>query len=417
MGIFSGAIATVRYLQTTVRMALLLVVRWPLRTSLTAFGILVGVAAVTITVALGDGARRKVSSQIESLGANVLMIESREVSKSGAKADVPVSTLSERDVVALKAQLSDLNYASPLLVSREQMLYGGANTSVEIVGTTLDFFPIRTWKVADGGLWDEQAEKVGERVCIIGQTVKQDLFGDAPAVGQVVRLGRYPFRVIGVLEAKGQDPFGRDEDARVIMPISSARARLRPTMFDEVDVILLSATSKEASARVSSAATALLRERHQLLEGMDNDFRVRSQQEFQAVQEKIIGVLNLLLVSIAFVSLAVGGVGIMNIMLVSVSERTKEIGIRLAIGARERDVLLQFLVEAVVLSLLGGGLGALVAVIAITLLAGPLDLPLRVSLPGLFLALGTSTVIGIVFGFFPARRAARMDPIDALRAE
>jgi putative ABC transport system permease protein len=398
-------------------MALLVVVRWPLRTSLTAFGILVGVAAVTVTVALGDGARRKVSAQIESLGANVLMIESREVSKSGAKAAAPASSLSERDVEAIKQQVSELQHATPLLVSREQMLYGSANTSVEIVGTTLDFFPVRKWKTSDGATWDEQAQRVGERVCVIGQTVKNDLFGTAPAVGQVVRLGRYPFRVIGVLEPKGQDPFGRDEDARVIMPIASARARLRPTAFDEVDVILLSATSKAASERVSTAAKALLRERHQLIEGMEDDFRIRSQQEFQAVQEKIISVLNTLLISIALVSLAVGGVGIMNIMLVSVSERTKEIGIRLAIGARERDILLQFLVEAVVLSLLGGGLGTLVALVAIFLLAAPLDLPLAVSVPGLLVALGTSTLIGVVFGFFPAQRAARMDPIDALRTE
>ncbi len=405
-----------RYLLTAVRMALLVVVRWPLRTGLTAFGILVGVAAVTTTVALGDGARQKVSSQIENLGSNAILVESRETAKSGAKGEL-TSSLSEADAKAISAEVSGVAFVAPLLVSREQMMFEGANTSVEIIGTNADFFPVRSWKPAAGEIWSEQAEKTGERVCLIGQTVREQLFGTSDPVGRIVRLGRYPFRVIGLMTPKGQDPFGRDEDARVMMPISTARSRLRSTRFDEVDVILVSAKSAEASDGVRRGIRALLRERHGLAEGVHNDFRIRTQEEFQEAQERIVGVLNMLLVSIALVSLVVGGVGIMNIMLVSVSERTREIGIRLAIGARERDVLIQFMVESVVLSMLGGVAGALIAAVAVRVLANMLELPMVLSVPTLLVALGVSMGIGVVFGFLPARRAARMDPIDALRAD
>jgi putative ABC transport system permease protein len=254
-------------------------------------------------------------------------------------------------------------------------------------------------------------------VCVIGQTIVDELFGDVDPVGRVLRVGRHPFRILGVMTAKGQDSFGRDEDARIWIPIDAARSKLRPVSFGQVDSLIVSANSAEDSERATAAITSLLRQRHHLLDGMDNDFRIRSQGEFRQVQDRVLGILSLLLVSVALVSLVVGGIGIMNIMLVSVTERTKEIGIRLAIGARSRDILLQFLVEASVLSALGGVSGAIAAGVGVHLLARALDVPMAVSAPALLTALAVSLAIGVVFGLWPARRAAALDPIEALRGE
>ncbi len=416
-GVGRGAAAAPLYLFNTLRMAFGVLARWPLRAALTAFGILIGVAAVTVTVALGEGTRRKVSAQVDKLGSNALVIQATTRARSGAVSSNDLALLSESDADAIRAHGEGVAHVAPMLVSREQLVFAAGNVNGEIVGTTLDFFPIREWKTARGGVWDRQAENTGARVCVIGQTLSDELFGDEDPVGRVVRIGRHPFRIIGLMEPKGQDTFGRDEDARVLMPIKAARSKLRPAQFGQVDSLLISSDSAENSNRAKRSATSILRQRHGLAERVENDFRVRSQAEFREVQGRILGVLNVLLVSIALVSLVVGGVGIMNIMLVSVSERTREIGIRMAIGARERDILIQFLVEASVLSLCGGASGAAIAAIIIELLAGALDIPMTISIPALSTALAVSMGIGVVFGFLPARRAAALDPIEALRSE
>jgi putative ABC transport system permease protein len=409
--------ASLYYFANTLMMAVDALLRWPLRAALTALGILIGVAAVVVTVALGEGTRERVASQISNLGSNALVVQAERRPRSGAVTDDMMAALTEEDGAAIIREVDAVEYVAPTLESREQVLYFDANLNIELMGTTLDFFAIRAWKLKSGVLWSASAQNTGERVCVIGQTVAEEVFGGADPVGSVVRLGAYPFRVIGLLESKGQDSFGRDEDSRVVIPIKAMRGRLKPMPHGWVDSLLLSAKSEALSEPARKASERLLRQRHGLLEGIENDFRIRSQAEFMAVQERIFGVLNLLLVSIAIVSLVVGGVGIMNIMLVSISERTKEIGIRLAVGARERDILWQFLVEAVLLSVIGGVLGTVVAVASVGFLASALSLPMTVSLPALLAALAVSSVIGMTFGFLPARRAAKLDPIDALRAE
>jgi putative ABC transport system permease protein len=391
--------------------------RSPLRASLTAFGILVGVAAVTIVVALGDGATQQISGRIDSMGENALMVMPADTLKSGVRDERAVGVLTEADADALAEEAPAVEKSAPLLFSSAQVAWRDANTPTMIVGTKRAFLDIRRWKIATGALWGVSSETLGEKVCVIGVSVKTNLFGAEDPVGQVLRIGRHPFRILGVLEEKGQGPFGNDQDDVVLMPVATLRAKLLSTLPGQVGRILLQGTTPDSAAEVERQATSILRQRHGLTEGAENDFRIRSQEDFRRRQEGILGTLRTLLLSVALVSLIVGGIGVMNIMLVSVTERTREIGIRLAIGAREIDILFQFLVEAVVLSLLGGAAGALLAVVAVGAIAKALGWEMEVSTDALVVALVTSTTLGVTFGFFPARRAARLDPIVALRRE
>jgi putative ABC transport system permease protein len=405
-----------RYLLTTVLMALRAIGRWPLQAALTSFGIMVGVLAVTVTVALGEGARQKVASQIDNLGSNALLVRPEGRIRAGV-ATGEVAPLREADGEVILREVSRIRQVAPIVSLREGLAFGATNTNAEVLGTTLAYFDVRNWQPNLGTLWDTRAEQAGARVCVLGETVRRELFGIEDPVGSVIRMGRIPLRVIGVLASKGQDSFGRDEDARIVVPLSSVRAKSGSAVAGRVDSLVLSATSSRDSAQAVLDVTRVLRLVHGLAEEAPNDFTVRSQAEFRAIQDRVLGILNTLLVSVAAVSLVVGGIGIMNIMLVSVTERTKEIGIRLAIGASETDVLIQFLVEAVVLSLLGGLLGALAAVVVVTSLGDSLGFTLSISPVALSVSLLVSCGVGVVFGFFPARRAARLDPIDALRGE
>ncbi len=405
-----------RFVWTALIVALGALRRSPLRASLTAFGILVGVAAVTIVVALGEGATEQVSGRIDSMGENALLVMPSETARSGVR-DERTGFLTEGDVEALAQEAPSVERAAPLLTTLAQVAWRDSNTATTVVGTTRAFFEIRRWKVQSGALWTQGSENTGEKVCLIGTTVRDNLFGSEDPVGQTLRIGRYPFRIVGLLEKKGQGPFGNDQDDAVVTPVATVRSKLLPTRPGVVHRILLQGTSPDVAAEVERQATEILRQRHHLSEGVENDFRIRSQEEFRRTQDAILGVLRMLLVSIAAVSLVVGGIGVMNIMLVSVTERTREIGIRLAIGARELDILIQFLVEAVVLSLFGGAAGALLAVLAVGGIARALDWHMGVSTDALGAALVTSMGVGILFGFFPARRAAMLDPIHALHRE
>jgi putative ABC transport system permease protein len=391
--------------------------RNPLRSALTTFGILIGVAAVTIVVALGDGAQRAISSRIDALGNNAVMVRPEETSKSGARAGVALPMLTEDDAKAIEREAPSVAVAAPLLLSFSQISHADSNASAQVVGSSRGFFQVRAWKTKSGDFWPASSENTGEKVCVIGSSLSIALFGDADPIGRSLRIGRHPFVIVGLLESKGQGPTGQDMDQIVVMPISTARSKLIPSRPGQAHILLLSSVRSDGADQVQREVTAILRQRHRLSDGMENDFRIRSQEEFRKTQEGIVDVLRALLFGIALVSLAVGGIGVMNIMLVSVAERTREIGIRLAIGARENDILLQFLVEAAALALVGGVCGSILAGFAVAAIGDALNWDMALSPRALAIALATSAGIGLVFGLLPARRAARLDPIVALRRE
>jgi putative ABC transport system permease protein len=306
---------------------------------------------------------------------------------------------------------------APFLGTSGQVVYGDKNVQTSLLGTKLPYFVIRKWKIAKGELWQESDELIKSKVCILGATVATSLFGTEDPVGRTIRIGRAPFHVIGVFEARGSSLFGDDQDDRIMMPTGTYRAHVLPTSPGRVDSILVGATSPETTTRAEEQITSILRQRHHIPDGQQQDFRTSSQAELRETQKTISLVLSALLMGVAAISLLVGGIGVMNIMLVSVAERTREIGIRMSIGARERDILLQFLIEAVVLSTIGGLIGAALGIGATFGLGRALDWNMVPSPVALFLAVATSGGIGIAFDFFPARTAAKMDPIDALRTE
>jgi putative ABC transport system permease protein len=298
-----------------------------------------------------------------------------------------------------------------------QLVVADRNTNTAVIGTTRDYLKVRSYEVAKGDMWSEADERLKTKVCVLGSTVAETLFGNEDPVGRIVRIGKYPFRIVGVLERKGQSLGGEDPDDRALIPAGSFRSRILPLPAGRVFLLLMSATDLETTAGAQRQIDAVLRQRHHIAEGEEPDFQIHTQAEFMEMQEQIFGTLKLLLVGIAVVSLVVGGIGVMNIMLVSVTERTREIGIRMAIGAKEFDIMVQFLVEALVLCAIGGLAGTAVGIAAIQILVKSLGWSMVLPPEALVAALLTSFSIGILFGFFPARRAAQLDPIDALRHE
>ena len=397
-------------------LALRAVLRNKLRAGLTTLGITIGVAAVVTVTALATSVRADVTEKVAALGSNALMVFPRSAKASGAK-DGTTSRLNELDAKALVADSTSIAAAAPFLRAVGTIVYEGQNATPTIIGTRVDYFSIRGWKPTSGDIWPQHSESVADKVVVIGKDTAAQLFGSSDPIGRTVRIGRFAFEVIGVLEEKGQSPFGYNQDEIVVMPITTMRGTMVNSRPNATDALLFSASGADTTQRAKSQAEGILRERHHIREGQDDDFVVRSQAEFQALQENIFGALTALLIGIAAVSLVVGGIGVMNIMLVSVAERTREIGIRMAIGAREADILVQFLVEALVLATLGGVIGTLFGMGAIATFAHLLGWTMRLEIRALVVALATSTTIGLVFGFLPARRAARLDPVQALGRE
>ena len=399
-------------------LALRAIRRNALRATLTVVGILIGVMAVCIVTALGTGASNSVGAQISNLGSNVIIVFPQAANVSGARGQQGFGPrLTEDDGRAIVRESTSVRAWAPMRRAPVQAVFEGRSVATSAIGTSRAYLDVRAWKIGRGEVWDESAESVKEKVVVLGATVKNNLFGTIDPIGYQVRLGRYTYKVLGVLESKGQAPFGGDQDDVVLMPLGTFTSHVDWAPPGRVSGLLLSAAGPEVTDRAVAQATAILKQRHGIGAGKEPDFVVRSQAEFQAAQKAITGSLTVLLLCVAAVSLLVGGIGVMNIMLVSVAERTREIGIRMAIGAQEADILVQFLVEAIVLSLLGGIAGVALSFLAVLGLEKLIGFPMRIELGALVVALVTSTAIGVVFGFFPARRAARLDPIQALGRE
>jgi len=392
------------------------VVRHKLRSALTVLGIFIGTASVVLVVALSSGASAQVSGQVDALGTNVLFVFPQPSQSSGVRGK-SIGRLTESDALAIARDAPAVASTAPYLETRGQLVADKKNAQTVIIGTQLSYFTIRGFSVARGDLWTEQDERLKTRVCLLGPTVAETLFGTEDPVGRSVRVGRHSFRVIGLLARRGTSPFGEDEDDRVMMPIGSFRGRVQPTSPGRVDFILASARTAEATDRASKQIGEIIRQRHRLALDRDNDFVVRTQAEFKEKQEAIAQMLSMLLLGVAAVSLIVGGIGVMNVMLVSVAERIAEIGLRLAVGAPRAAIRNQFLLEALVLSLLGGLLGLAAGSGLVYALAKALSWPTTISPSMVGLALGTSSFVGIGFGYWPAHSASNLDPITAMRRD
>ncbi len=387
-----------------------------LRTLLTMLGIIIGVGSVIAMVSIGNGAKAQVEAQIASMGQNVILILSGNVSRGGFSMGFgSAPSLTKEDFAALRREVSNISGVSPEVRSFAQVAVGNQNNNVQVQGVSEDYVDIRAWPVAQGANFTESDVRNAGKVALIGQTTAKSLFGDADAVGQVMRIKNAPYVVVGVLTAKGMNMMGNDQDDIVLIPYTSAMVRLSGgTAFRS---FLVQATSPELLTDAQSQITDLLRQRHRIGIGKDDDFIVRTQQEIAEMATSTSKVMTVLLGSIAGVSLLVGGIGIMNIMLVSVTERTREIGLRMAVGARNRDILSQFLIEAVTLSLAGGLIGIGLGVGGARAVSANFGWTTLVSPDSILLAFAFSAFIGVFFGFYPARKAARLDPIEALRYE
>ncbi len=392
-----------------------------LRSALTMLGIVIGVGAVIVMIAVGAGAQKRVEEQIRALGSNLLLVMSGATTAGGVRMGFGSNfTLSEDDALAINREIPDA-LAAPALRGSAQVIWGNANWSTQVYGVMPEYLDARQWPLASGRVFEPAEMSAAGKVCLIGATVARQLFGGADPLDQVIRIKRVPFTVIGVLDTKGQSLLGTDQDDLVLMPISTARTRVlgaaNAARQRSVGTIWVKAADGIDTKVVEDQVRSLLRQRHRIQAGADDDFSLRNLQEVMSAQEASSRVLALLLAAVASVSLLVGGIGIMNIMLVAVTERTREIGLRMAVGARTRDILGQFLVEAVTLSLIGGLVGVALGMGASFAIGNFLGWRVLLSPEAVGLAVGFAFVIGVFFGFYPARKAARLNPVEALRFE
>ncbi len=386
-----------------------------LRSFLTTLGIVIGVASVIAMVMLGEATTAYVHNTITKLGSNMLIVIPGQQQRGHPGADSTSKRFTHADVMAMKQELSESRGAAPVASMTLRAVYGNRNYVCNVEGSDNDYFTVREWDIVSGRPFSEPELRGGKPVCLVGETVRRELFADQDPLGASIRLENFSCTVIGLLESKGSSMFGRDQDDLILVPIRMFQRRISGN--HEISRIMIASDSPEGIEALKESAASLLRERRKIAEGRENDFNIRDRREMLDTLTSTTQMLTLLLGAVAAISLVVGGIGIMNIMLVSVTERTREIGIRLAIGAMEREVMIQFLVEAAVLSMLGGVIGVAVGIGGGIIISSLFDLPLIFNLPIVIIAFAFSAAIGMIFGFFPALKAARLNPIDALRYE
>jgi len=408
-------------LASSIRIALRALRVNKLRSMLTMLGIIIGVAAVITMIAVGAGAQARVEDQIRGLGTNLVILFPGSVTSGGVRMGAGSrSTLTEDDAYAIQREVRGVQAAAPTLRGTGQVVAGNNNWSTAFYGVTPEYFEVRNWAIATGKIFDAADLTGSGKVALLGETVARSLFGDADPVGQVIRIRKVPFTVIGTLERKGQNLLGQDQDDVVLMPLSTARNRVLgggTARQRTVGSASIKVREGEDMSEVIEEMRSLLRQRHRLQPGTDDDFTLRNLSEVLQAQEQSSRIMTLLLAAIASVSLLVGGIGIMNIMLVSVTERTREIGLRMAVGARGRDILAQFLVEAVTLALIGGALGILLGVGGSYAIGHLAEWRTELNVRAIVLAAGFAAAVGVFFGFYSAQKASRLDPIEALRYE
>ena len=391
-----------------------------MRSFLTTLGIIIGVGAVIAMTAIGNGAQAQVQKSFESMGSNMLMVRSGSSRTGGMRGGAGSQpSITWGDLEAIKSEVSAVLYAAPVLGSSAQVMADGQNWNTSISGTTNDFFAIRNWPVVNGREFEQSELKSGAKVAIIGQTIVDNLFGPlADPIGSQMRISNIPFEIVGVLKKRGTGGGGQDQDDAVYIPERTFRAKIQGGLGQFIrGTIYVGATSKDTTSLAQDQIEALLRERHRIKPGAENDFSVRNMADMAEAMQQSTATMTSLLAGIALVSLLVGGIGIMNIMLVSVTERTREIGLRMAIGAKSFDIMTQFIVEAAVLSTIGGLLGIASGIGIATALTNFFEWPMAVQPDVILLAIGFSAVVGIGFGLWPAMKASRLDPIQALRYE
>jgi putative ABC transport system permease protein len=390
-----------------------------MRSALTMLGIIIGVGAVIAMIAVGSGAQKRIAEQIASMGSNLLMVMSGSSTSGGMRFGAgTVPTLTADDAKAIQAEIPGVKYTAPSINGVAQVVYGNQNWATIIIGTTPEVLDIRDWSLAEGRPFTQQDVDGATKVCLLGKTVAENLFGGIDPIGQIVRIKKVPFTVIGVLAPKGQSTWGQDQDDIIFVPLSIAQKQLFGMQFPGmVRTIAVQAWGPEVMKEVEEQITDLLRQRHRIQPSQESDFSVRNLTEVMSSAEQSAKVMSLLLGAIASISLIVGGIGIMNIMLVSVTERTREIGIRIAVGAKGKDILLQFLIESLVLSLIGGILGIGIGIAGTLVLSTFTQWPTVFSIEAILLSFLFSGSVGVFFGFYPARKASLLNPIEALRYE
>ena len=393
----------------------------PMRSLLTMLGIIIGVAAVITMIAVGSGAQQRVEAQIKSLGSNIMLVLPGSQNAAGVRLGAQSGqSLSEFDAQAIATEILEVQAVAPSSRASAQVVFGNANWNTFVFGTTPEYHEVRDWPVVAGREFEAADMQGSGKVAVLGQTVAQQLFGDTDPLGQTIRVRQVPLTVIGILGRKGQNALGQDQDDAIIVPISTFRNRILGTTqgrLKRVGAINVKVADTQSMSATAERVRELMRQRRRIQAGQDDDFSVRNLSEMLQAQEDSSRVMTILLAAVACVSLVVGGIGIMNIMLVSVTERTREIGLRMAVGARGRDILAQFLIEATLLSLMGGAMGVLLGSAAALGIAWWAEWPVHLMPQSVVLAVGFSVAVGVFFGYYPARRASRLLPIAALRHE